>query len=148
MDDVDQIVAALGLRAHPEGGLFVETWRGGAGQDGREAGSAIYYLLRPGEQSAWHRVDAAEIWHHYAGAPLRLSVAAPSGLEPARLHVLGDDLAAGERPQVTVAPGEWQSAETLGDWTLVGCTVSPAFRFEDFERAPPGWQPGGRSGEG
>jgi predicted cupin superfamily sugar epimerase len=148
MDDVDEIVETLGLRAHPEGGLFVETWRGGDGSDGREAGSAIYYLLRPGEQSAWHRVDAAEIWHHYAGAALRLSVAASSGLEPARRLVLGDDISAGQRPQVIVAPGEWQSAMTLGAWTLVGCTVSPAFRFEGFELGPPGWQPGGRSGEG
>lgn len=143
MHDVDLLVAALGLRAHPEGGLYVETRRGGAGPDGRAAGSAIYYLLRPGEQSAWHRVDATEIWHHYAGAPLRLSLAAAGGDEPARHHVLGDDIAAGQRPQVVVAPGEWQSAMTLGDWTLVGCTVSPAFRFEGFELAPPGWQPGG-----
>lgn len=147
MDDVDEIVAALGLRPHPEGGLFAETWRGGAGADGRDAGSSIYYLLRPGEQSAWHRVDAAEIWHHYAGAPLRLSLATASGDEPARHHVLGDDIVAGQRPQVIVAPREWQSARTLGEWTLVGCTVSPAFRFEGFELAPAGWQPGGSSHE-
>jgi predicted cupin superfamily sugar epimerase len=142
MDDVDDLIAALGLTAHPEGGLFVETWRGGGDPGQRATGSAIYYLLRGGRASAWHRVDATEIWHHYAGSPLRLSLAAGSGRDPARELVLGRDVPAGQRPQIVVPAGDWQSAASLGDWTLVGCTVSPAFRFEGFELAPPGWGPG------
>ena len=110
--------------------------------DGREAGSAIYHLLRAGERSAWHRVDATEIWHHYAGAPLRLSLAAGSGLESARHHVLGPDIEAGQRPQLIVPAGDWQAAQSVGAWTLVGCTVAPAFTFEGFELAPSGWEPG------
>jgi predicted cupin superfamily sugar epimerase len=142
MADLDALAASLGLAPHPEGGLFVETWRGGGGRGGRAAGSAIYYLLRAGERSAWHRIDATEAWHHYAGAPLRLSIASGSGHEPARHLVLGDDVAAGQRPQLVVPAGDWQSAVSLGDWTLVGCTVSPAFTFEGFELADPGWEPG------
>ena len=143
MDDPAELIAALGLRPHPEGGHYAETWRGGGIGTGREAGSAIYYLLQAGERSAWHRVDATEVWHHYAGAPLRLSLAARSGDRPARHAILGDDVSAGEQPQILVPAGEWQSAESLGSWTLVGCTVTPAFRFEGFELAEPGWEPGG-----
>ena len=146
MDEADRLISSLGLRAHPEGGSFAETWRGGQGPDGRAAGSAIYYLLRASHRSAWHRIDAAEVWHHYAGAPLRLSLASRSGLEPAHHHILGTDVDAGQRPQIVVPEGEWQSAESLGAWTLVGCTVSPAFRFEGFELAPPAWEPG-RAGD-
>jgi predicted cupin superfamily sugar epimerase len=142
VDDVDAIIAALGLRPHPEGGVFAETWRGGGDPGQRASGSAIYYLLRRGEVSAWHRIDATEVWHHYAGAPLRLSLAASSGDEAALELVLGLDVLAGQRPQIDVPAGDWQSAVSLGDWTLVGCTVSPAFTHEGFEMAPPGWEPG------
>jgi predicted cupin superfamily sugar epimerase len=142
MHDPDHIISELGLRPHPEGGHYSETWRAPAGPAERPSGTAIYYLLRAGERSHWHRLDAAEVWHYYAGEPLELSVAAGSGLEPARRHVLGADLAAGQRPQLVVPAGDWQSAESLGAWTLVGCTVSPGFRFEGFELAAPDWHPG------
>jgi len=135
----DEIIDILGLQPHPEGGWFAETWRDDASPRG--AGTAIYFLLRAGERSHWHRVDAAETWHHYAGAPLELSVA-DAGLEAAvTTTVLGTDLAAGQRPQATVPAGAWQAAVTIGDFTLVGCTVAPAFRYEGFELAPPGWEP-------
>lgn len=134
----DKIIAALGLQPHPEGGHFVETFRDSDGVAGRGHSTAIYFLLRAGERSHWHRVDAVETWHFHAGAPLRLSVA--DG-ETVRTTILGVDLAAGQRPQGVVPKGQWQSAESLGLWTLVGCTVAPAFRFEGFELAPQGWQP-------
>jgi predicted cupin superfamily sugar epimerase len=142
MSDVEGVIAALGLEPHPEGGYYVETWRADTGARERAAGSAIYYLLRRGQESAWHRVDAAEVWHYYAGDPLELSIAAASGREAPERHVLGPDVLAGQRPQVIVPARDWQSAASLGDWTLVGCTVSPAFRFETFELAEPGWEPG------
>jgi predicted cupin superfamily sugar epimerase len=136
---VDAIIDLLGLRPHPEGGWYVETWRDDGGDGGRGAGSAIYYLLAAGQGSHWHRVDATEIWHHYAGAPLVLSVHAADA--STRDIVLGDDLAAGQVPQAVVPTGAWQAAETSGPWTLVGCTVSPAFTFDGFELAPPEWSP-------
>lgn len=142
MLDVDALIETLGLQAHPEGGHYVETWRADAADGERPAGTAIYYLLCAGERSHWHRVDAAEAWHFYAGEPLALSIAAASGTEPPTQHVLGTDLVAGQRPQLIVPAGDWQSAESLGAWTLVGCTVSPGFRFEGFELAAPGWEPG------
>jgi uncharacterized protein len=145
MPDADALIAALGLAPHPEGGHYRETWRAEAAAGTRAAGSAIYFLLRAGERSAWHRVDAAEIWHWYGGAPLELSIAPASGEQPARRLLLGSDIEAGERPQLIVAAGEWQAAVSLGDWTLVGCTVSPAFEFEGFELAEPGWVPAGAS---
>lgn len=135
-----EIIAALGMQPHPEGGHFVETWRHNASDGGRGAGTAIYYLLQAGERSHWHRVDAAEIWHWYAGAPLVLSLS-PDGIS-SESAMLGPDLLAGARPQVLVPDGVWQSAVSTGAWTLVGCTVSPAFVFEGFEMAPPSWQPG------
>ena len=96
-----------------------------------------------GERSRWHRVDAAEVWHFYAGDPLELSIAAGSGEEPAQRHVLGPDIEAGQRPQIVVpAAASGSRQRTLGEWTLVGCTVSPGFRFEGFELAEPGWEPG------
>jgi predicted cupin superfamily sugar epimerase len=135
--DADEIIDALELRPHPEGGWFAETWR----DEGRPrgAGTAIYFLLRAGERSHWHRVDAAETWHHYAGAPLELAIARDGG--PVTTAVLGIDLAAGQRPQATVPAGAWQAAVSTGPFTLVGCTVAPAFEFEGFELAPPGWEP-------
>jgi predicted cupin superfamily sugar epimerase len=142
MDELDGLIASLGLQPHPEGGLYAETWRSGASPGGRAAGSAIYYLLRAGERSAWHRIDAAEVWHHYAGAPLQLRVASGPGFEKARVLVLGSEVRAGQRPQLVVPAGDWQSATSLGSWTLAGCTVAPAFTFEKFELAPPGWEPG------
>src|SRR5690606_12985549 len=112
------------------------------GEAARGASTAIYYLLQAGERSHWHRVDATEVWHWYGGAPLRLTIS-ENGRTAAAL-VLGPDLAAGQRPQVVVPAGAWQTAESLGAWTLTGCTVAPAFRFEGFEMAPPGWEPGPR----
>lgn len=130
------IIDTLGLVPHPEGGHYRETWR--AGNAGRATGTCIYFLLSEGERSHWHRVDATEIWHHYAGAPLTLSLA-PTDAGPASTHVLGPDLAAGQAPQIIVPPDHWQSAETTGEYTLVGCTVSPGFNFEGFTLAPPGF---------
>ncbi|MEW6123795.1 MAG: cupin domain-containing protein [Pseudomonadota bacterium] len=135
----EEVIALLGLQPHPEGGHFRETHRESAPDGGRGASTAIYFLLAAGERSHWHRVDASETWHFYAGAPLRLGIVAPCGTRSAA--VLGADLAAGERPQAVVPPHAWQTAETLGAWTLVGCTVAPAFQFEGFELAPPGWEP-------
>jgi predicted cupin superfamily sugar epimerase len=137
----DDLIQRLGLAPHPEGGHYRETWRDAPDGGGRGAGSAIYFLLRAGEESHWHRVDAAEIWHHYAGAPLELSIATDGA--PAA-QILGDDLLAGQAPQLVVPPGAWQRARSLGAYTLVGCTVSPAFAFDRFELAPPGWSPAPR----
>jgi predicted cupin superfamily sugar epimerase len=136
----DEIIATLGMAPHPEGGHFVETWRHSPDEGGRGAGTAIYYLLQAGERAHWHRVDAAEIWHWYAGAPLTLSLSRDGrGVDA---MVLGNDVTAGARPQILVPAGVWQSAASTGAWTLVGCTVSPAFEFAGFEMAPPGWEPG------
>jgi len=132
----EAIIAALGLEPHPEGGHYRETFRDPAGNAGRAHGTAIYYLLRKGERSRWHRVDAAEIWHHYAGAQLELRIGASERV------ILGKDIAAGERPQAVVPAGIWQAAEPLGDWVLAGCTVAPGFQFEHFELAPYGFAPG------
>jgi predicted cupin superfamily sugar epimerase len=140
-----EVIAALGLRPHPEGGWFAETWRepeteGLREADRRSASTAIYYLLGRGERSHWHRVDATEVFHYYAGDPLELRVSA-SAAGPVERHVLGPDLGRGERPQVVVPRLAWQSATSLGSWTLVGCTVAPGFEFEGFELAPPDWEP-------
>lgn len=137
--DADTIIEALGLRPHPEGGWYAETWRDAAAGAERPASSAIYFLLRAGETSRWHRVDATEVWHHYAGSPLELRIAAT---DKAETVILGDDLSRGERPQAIVPPRALQAARSLGDWTLVGCTVAPAFEFAGFELAPEGWEPG------
>jgi hypothetical protein len=138
MDSADDIIRLLGLRPHPEGGHFRETFRDERYLEGRAASTAIYFLLAAGERSHWHRVDAAEIWHFYAGAPLELSMA---GAAERRIVRLGADLAGGERPQTVVRAGAWQSARSLGAWTLVGCTVAPGFEFAGFELAPAGWSP-------
>ncbi|MEP9365930.1 cupin domain-containing protein [Xanthobacter sp. VNH20] len=134
-----EVIALLGLEPHPEGGHFRETFRETAPDGGRGASTAIYFLLAQGERSHWHRVDASEVWHWHAGAPLVLSIAPPGG--PVRHLRLGADLASGERPQGVVPPGHWQAAESLGAWTLVGCTVAPAFDFAGFELASPGFEP-------
>ena len=136
----DDIVARLGLAPHPEGGWFRQTWieERPEGDATRPAGTAIYYLLAEGQRSHWHRVDATEIWHFYAGAPLVLSIAETEA-GPARDVTLGPDLAAGQVPQAIVPKGHWQAARPTGAWSLAGCTVSPAFRFEGFELAPEGF---------
>ena len=136
----EQIIATLGMQKHPEGGYYVETYRHAAADGGRGACTAIFFLLAAGERSHWHRVDAVEIWHWYRGAPLALHLSDDGICR--RTVTLGNDLAAGQTPQAVVPEGAWQAAESLGDWTLVGCTVSPAFTFAGFEMAPPGWQPG------
>jgi len=134
-----EVIRLLGLQPHPEGGHYRETFRDATTDaSGRAASTAIYFLLAAGEISRWHRVDAAEAWHWHAGAPLALAIADPAGR---RIVRLGADLAAGERPQAVVPRGAWQQAESLGAWTLVGCTVAPGFRFEGFEMAPPGFEP-------
>ena len=123
-----EIIARLNLAPHPEGGWYRETWRAEAPDGTRPTGTAIYFLLERGNRSHWHRVDATEIWHFYAGAPLILRRAATE-TGPATAQRLGPDLAAGDTPQIAVPPHHWQAAETTGDWTLVGCTVSPGFTF-------------------
>jgi predicted cupin superfamily sugar epimerase len=140
-DEADALIARLGLQPHPEGGHYVETYRHAPAQGGRGDATAIYYLLRSGEESRWHRVtDAVEVWAYHAGAALALTLSA-DGLHNAP-HRLGPAIAAGERPQVVVPAGTWQTARSLGDWTLVSCIVAPAFEYASFEMAPPGWQPG------
>jgi uncharacterized protein len=135
----DQVIALLGLTPHPEGGYFRETFRDVVPVNGdRAASTAIYFLLRAGEISRWHRVDATEVWHWYAGAPLALDVADAKGT---RRLTLGVNLAAGERPQAVVPVHAWQRAQSQGAWTLVGCTVAPGFEFARFELAPVGFDP-------
>ena len=135
-----EIVSLLDLRPHPEGGYFRETFRDErASADARAASTAIYFLLTRERASHWHRIDAVEIWHHYAGAALELSVADGTTTRTLRL---GPDIANGERPQGIVPAHAWQAARTLGEWTLVGCTVAPGFVFERFELAPETWSPG------
>lgn len=134
--NADEVIGLLGLDAHPEGGWFRETWRD-------HASSAIWYLLRAGERSHWHRVlDSVEVWHHYFGDGLTLSIA-QDGV--ASSSVLGSDLAAGERPQIAIPAGAWQTATPVDGgpfgYTLVGCTVAPPFRFDAFELGPEGWTP-------
>ena len=135
-----EIIARLRLAPHPEGGHFRETFRDPRADDnGRAASTAILFLLARGERSHWHRVDAAEVWHYYAGAPLALQIADAEGT---RIHHLGGDVMAGEMPQAVVPAHAWQAAESCGDWTLVGCTVAPGFDFAGFELAPPDFSPG------
>jgi predicted cupin superfamily sugar epimerase len=139
MTESRRLIAALGLSPHPEGGWFRETWRAPAADGARSAGTAIYYLLEADQFSHWHRVDADETWHFYAGAPLSLTVS-PNGHD-AEARLLGPNVLAGQAPQITVPAGWWQCATSVGAWTLVGCTVAPGFRFEGFEMAPPDWRP-------
>jgi uncharacterized protein len=135
----DDIIALLGLVPHPEGGHFRETFRDPGSVNGnRAASTAIYFLLRAGEVSRWHRIDAAEVWHWYAGAPMMLSIANDTGQHTI---TLGSDLAAEQRPQAVVPAHAWQQARSAGAWTLVGCTVAPGFEFAGFELALPGFVP-------
>ena len=132
MSQADRLIALLDLQPHPEGGYFRETFRDAA--EGRAHSTAIYFLLKAGEISRWHRVDAAEVWHFYSGAPLELRVGKDT-------YVLGPNVDEAQAPQVVVPPNAWQSAKSLGDYTLVGCTVAPGFEFEHFELAPEGFAP-------
>ncbi|MGK6313196.1 cupin domain-containing protein [Neorhizobium sp. DT-125] len=136
--EAEDIIEALGMQRHPEGGWYVETFRDDRGA-ARAHSTAIYYLLQAGERSHWHRVrDAAEVWHFHAGDPLLLRISDGRTVETI---TLGIDLAKGERPQGVVPADAWQAAEPLGRFTLVGCTVAPGFEFASFEMAPPGWEP-------
>lgn len=132
------IIELLELKPHPEGGHFRETFRD-AREGERAASTAIYFLLAEGEVSRWHRVDAAEVWHWYGGAALELAIA-PAGGNTTHVR-LGPDLRSGERPQAVVPAGDWQSARSLGKWTLVGCTVAPGFEFSGFELAADDFAP-------
>ena len=140
------IIALLDLAPHPEGGYFRETFRDGAtvsfgDQTKRAASTAIYFLLKQGQISRWHTVDASETWHWYAGAPLRLALAS-SEIGPVTETILGSNLSQGQRPQAVVPAGHWQQAESLGAWSLVGCTVAPGFTFDGFRLGPEGFEPG------
>lgn len=130
----DQIIAKLGLQPHPEGGWYAETWRPKTAS--RPSGTCIYFLLKAGERSHWHKVDATEIWHYYAGDPLIISIS-ETDKGPAQDNMLGSDLLSGHSPQIIVPAQHWQSARPTGEFTLVGCTVSPGFQFEGFDLAPP-----------
>jgi uncharacterized protein len=127
------IIARLALQPHPEGGHYRETFRDPrVDANGRSLSTAIYFLLARGERSHWHRIDAVEVWHYYAGHALVLQIADDGHQKSVRL---GPDLAAGEVPQAIVPAQAWQAAESAGDWTLVGCTVAPGFDFATFELA-------------
>lgn len=132
--EADRLIRLLDLKPHPEGGYFRETFRDGGGVDSRAHSTAIYFLLKAGEVSRWHRVDAAEIWHFYRGAPLELKIGRDR-------YALGANIDEAQVPQLVVPAGAWQSARSLGDYTLVGCTVAPGFEFSRFEMAPDGFEP-------
>jgi predicted cupin superfamily sugar epimerase len=140
MESAAEIIARLGLKPHPEGGHYRETFRdAGVDANGRSRSTAIYFLLARHERSHWHRIDAVEVWHYYAGSALVLEIADGDGRRSIRL---GADIFAGEVPQAVVPVQAWQAAESSGNWTLVGCTVAPGFDFATFELAPKGWTPG------
>jgi uncharacterized protein len=134
----DEVIQHLGLKPHPEGGWFLETFRDEGGHQARAHSTAILFLLKAGEVSRWHKVDAAELWHWHGGAPLLLEIKQDGTRHEYRL---GANLLAGEHPQGLVPAGAWQSARSLGAWTLVGCTVAPGFDFSGFELAPDGFKP-------
>ncbi|HVZ68223.1 MAG TPA: cupin domain-containing protein [Rhizomicrobium sp.] len=139
LTEAERLVLELELSPHPEGGHYRETFRDASGSDGRALSTAIYFLLQAGEVSRWHRVDAAEVWHFHKGAPLELKIAMEG--EPVKRFVLGVDVERGERPQVAVPAHAWQSARSLGDYTLAGCTVAPGFEFSKFELADESFEP-------
>ena len=136
--DAQALITALDLKPHPEGGHYRETWRAAAAPGQRPSGTAILFLLRAGEASHWHRVDATEIWLFHAGSPLTLSLS-PADTGPATDHTLGTDVLSGQSPQLIVPPHHWQAARSQGAFTLVSCTVSPGFDFAGFTLAPPGF---------
>ncbi len=137
-NETERLIAALELLPHPEGGYYRETFRDFTPRGGRAYSTAIYYLLREGEVSLPHRIDAVEIWHFYRGAPLELTIVEED--KTPRRYVLGNQIAMGERPQIVVPAGAWQGARSLGAYTLVGCTVAPGFEFSSFELAPSDFQ--------
>jgi predicted cupin superfamily sugar epimerase len=137
--NADEMISKLQLTPHPEGGHFRETFRDSATSSGRSASTAILYLLKAGERSHWHRVDATEVWHWHAGAPLELALSADGS--DSRTLILGPLIAEGQSPQIVVPATCWQAARSLGDYSLVGCTVAPGFEFAGFEMAPAGWRP-------
>lgn len=136
----DDVIRILGLEPHPEGGHYREVYQHVPADGGRGSMNSIYFLLRAGERSHWHRLDASEIWSYHAGSPVTVSVWADDG-RPIETHRLGNNLAAGERPQVMIPAGAWQTGRSLGDWSLVGCVVAPAFQFSGFELASRDWSP-------
>ena len=143
MDSAAEIIRRLELEPHPEGGWYRETWRDLRADGERGSGTSILFLLEAGQRSHWHRIDAVELWLFQAGAPLQLSTATGPLTEEIRL---GPDILAGDAPQAVVAAGQWQSARSLGAWSLAACVVVPAFDFAGFELAPPGWDPRGAPG--
>jgi predicted cupin superfamily sugar epimerase len=136
----EEIIALLELEPHPEGGWYRQTFEDTPEAGLRAQSTAIYYLLEGGDLSAWHRVDATEVWHWYAGAPLKLRLSHEGKVIDE--YMLGPDLMAGQRPQVVVPRHCWQTAKSNGPWTLVGCTVAPGFQFSGFEIAGSDWEPG------
>ncbi|MDD9981962.1 MAG: cupin domain-containing protein [Gammaproteobacteria bacterium] len=139
--DADEIIARYRLAPHPEGGHYSEIFRAQAEDGGRGAVTSIYYLLRAGEVSAWHRVDAVEIWHYHAGEALKLELSL-DGVETTS-HRLGVD--AGAWPQVVVPVGAWQSARPGGACPVGGCRGAPAFSCPGSPPPPPGGPRGGAS---
>ena len=135
-----ELIALLELEPHPEGGYYRQTFADAADAAGRPVSTLIYYMLTDRQAGAWHRVDATEVWHWYAGAPMTLRIS-HDGRSVAD-HRLGTGFQAGERPQLVIPGHAWQQAICLGDWSLVGCTVAPGFEFSRFEQAPKGWEPG------
>jgi len=140
----DDLIQALSLEPHPEGGWFRETWRAEAEPGERAAASAVLYVLQPGQRSNWNRVDAHEMWLWHGGDPLDVSIA-ESDSGPVRTVRLGGRITTGEQPQLIVPAGWWESAEpAAGDagYALISCIVAPAFEYSGFELAVPGWAPG------
>lgn len=133
MTEAGRLIEMLDLKPHPEGGYFRETFRDTNG-GGRARSTAIYFLLKGGEVSRWHRIDVPEVWHFYRGAPLELTIGKDR-------YLLGNDIDKAQVPQLVVPAGQWQMARALGDFSLVGCTVAPGFEFEHFELAPEGFAP-------
>lgn len=132
----EEIITTLGLQPHPEGGWYKETWRNPS--EPRALGTAIYFLLEAHQQSRWHKVDADEMWHWYAGSAMELY---QSDGDVTTIDILGPELFEGQRPQLMVPAHRWQQSVPMGGWVLVGCTVCPGFVFEGFELAEPGWEP-------
>lgn len=135
-----EVIALLGLEPHIEGGFYRQTFADLPDASGRPISTLIYYMLTNNQTGAWHRVDSAEVWHWYGGAPMLLSISRDG--RTITDHRLGMDLSGGQRPQAVVPPQAWQRARAEGAWSLIGCTVAPGFQFSKFEQAPPGWQPG------